>query len=202
MQTDRRADHPIEPIFLDRWSPRAFDGAPIPESDLRSILEAGRWAPSAFNIQPWRFVYARQGDENWQPFVQVLDPENADWAKNASALVVLLSDSIMPGDGIRPDRPSRMHSFDAGAAWAQIALQATALGYQAHAMAGIDYDAAARALTVPDRFRVEIVIAIGRRADRSTLPPDLRDRETPSHRLPLREIAFAGRYPRENDVAA
>ncbi len=202
MQTTRRADHPIEPIFLDRWSPRAFDAAPIPEHDLFSILEAGRWAPSAFNIQPWRFVYARQGDETWQTFVRFLDPSNAAWAQHAAALVVLLSDTVMPGDNNRPDRPSRTHSFDAGAAWAQVALQATALGYQAHAMAGLDRDAAAQALTVPDRFRVEIAIAIGRRADPATLPQDLRERETPSQRLPLREITFAGRYPRENDVAA
>jgi len=202
MQTNRRADHPIEPLFLDRWSPRAFDAAPIPERDLYSILEAGRWAPSAFNIQPWRFVYARQGDENWQIFLKFLDPENAAWAQNASALIVLLSDTVMPGEGSRPDRPSRTHSFDAGAAWAQIALQATALGYQAHAMAGLDYDAAAHALSIPDRLRVEIAIAIGRRVDPSTLPQDLRDRETPSERLPLRDIAFTGRYPRENDAAA
>ncbi len=202
MPTNRRADHPIESIFLDRWSPRAFDAAPMPEPDLHSILEAGRWAPSAFNIQPWRFVYARQGDENWQTFLQFLDPENAAWAQNASALVVLLSDTVMPGDGNRPDRPSRTHSFDAGAAWAQIALQATALGYQAHAMAGLDYEAAAHALAIPGRFRVEIAIAIGRRVDPSALPHELRDRETPSQRLPLRNIAFIGRYPRENDAAA
>lgn len=202
MQTDRLADHPIEPIFLDRWSPRAFDGAPLPESDLYSILEAGRWAPSAFNIQPWRFVYARHGDENWQTFLQFLDPGNSAWAQNASALVLLLSDSLVSGDGSRPDRPSRTHSFDAGAAWAQIALQATALGYQAHAMAGLDYDTAAGALNVPERYRVEIAIAIGRRVDPASLPQELRDREAPSHRLPLRDIAFAGRYPKENDVAA
>lgn len=202
MQNDRYTEHPIEPIFLDRWSPRAFDGAPIAEADLHTILEAGRWAPSAFNIQPWRFVYARHGDENWQTFVQFLDPGNAAWARNASALVVLLSDTVMPGDGDRPDLPSRMHSFDAGAAWTQLALQATAMGYQAHAMAGLDFDAAASALNAPDRYRVEIAIAIGRRADPSTLPSELRDREAPSQRLPLRDIAFAGRYPQENDLAA
>ena len=202
MRTNRLPDHPIEPIFLDRWSPRAFDAAPIPEADLRTIMEAGRWAPSAFNIQPWRFLYARHGDANWQAFLQFLDPGNAAWAQNASALVVLLSDTVMPGDGDRPDLPSRTHSFDAGAAWTQLALQATALGYQAHAMAGLDFDAATRALEVPERYRVEIAIAIGRRIDPATLPQELRDRESPSQRLPLHDIAFAGRYPRNKAAAA
>ena len=58
----RTADHPIDSLFLERWSPRAFDGSELPEADLMSIFEAARWAPSAFNSQPWRFLYSRRGD--------------------------------------------------------------------------------------------------------------------------------------------
>lgn len=98
-------------------------------------------------------------------------------------------------DGDRPRKLSRMHSFDAGAAWAQLALQATSLGYQAHAMAGLNVEHSEKALLIPERYRVEIAIAIGNRADPSMLPKELQDRERPSQRLSMREIAFSGSFP-------
>lgn len=195
MKTERTPDHPIAPIFLDRWSPRAYDATAMPASDLLTIVEAARWAPSAFNIQPWRFLYSHRNDAHWQNYLSLLDPFNASWAGHASALVFVLSDTVMPGQGNRMPKPSRTHSFDTGAAWAQLALQATALGYQAHAMAGINFEKSQRDLAVPERFRVEIAVAIGKRADPSTLPQELQQREHPSQRLSVREIAFAGAFP-------
>ena len=124
-----------------------------------------------------------------------MDPFNASWAQHASALIIVLSDTVMSDDGSRPQKPSRTHSFDAGAAWAQLALQATSLGYQAHAMAGIDFDQSQENLAVPERYRVEIAIAIGKRADPSVLSEELQDREQPSQRLSVHEIAFAGSFP-------
>lgn len=193
--TDRRSDHPVDPLFLARWSPRAFDAAAMPEADLASLIEAARWAPSAYNYQPWRFLYAHRGDANWQGFLDLLVPFNASWARDASALIFVLSDRLMAADGNGEPSPSHSHSFDAGAAWAQLALQATRLGYQAHGMAGIDFERARTHLAVPERFRIEIAIAIGRRADPARLPEALRDRERPSQRRPIREIAFAGAFP-------
>lgn len=192
---ERTPDHPIQAVFLDRWSPRAFDAATMPEADLLTIIEAARWAPSAFNVQPWRFLYARRGDSHWQGFLALLDSFNQDWAQHASALLFVLSDTVMPGNNQRPDKVSRTHSFDTGAAWAQLALQATSLGYQAHAMAGINYERSYEDLLVPERYRVEIAVAIGKQADPSVLPQDLQDRERPSHRRPLNEISFAGVFP-------
>lgn len=199
MSTNRIPDHPIEPLFLSRWSPRAYDATVIPESDLLTILEAGRWAPSAFNVQPWRFLYARRSDAHWHAFVSVLDPFNQQWASNASALVFLLSDTVMPGDDARPAKPSRYNSFDAGAAWAQVALQAAAKGYAAHAMAGLDFAKAPHVLEFPGRFRLEIGIAIGRRADPADLPEPLREREAPSDRMRLDQMSFSGPFPAHFD---
>lgn len=190
----RTADHPVEPLFVSRWSPRAFDGSAMPETDLKIILEAARWAPSAFNIQPWRFVYALRGDGNWETLVNLLNPFNRDWAQHASTLVYLFSDTLIDGkEGAEP-RASGSHSFDAGAAWGQAALQATALGYHAHAMAGILKDEINAALGVPARFKPEVGFAIGHRADASILPDGLKDREQPSPRKPLSEIAFSGKF--------
>ena len=183
----------VNRLFVDRWSPRAFDQSKIDDRDLEIILEAAGLAPSAFNYQPWRFIYARRDDANWDQFVGLLSPFNKDWAQNASAMIFIVSDTTM--DQGEATSLSRTHSFDAGAAWAQMALQATALGYHAHAMAGIDYDRVQSELNVPPHYRVEVAVAIGRRGSPDTLPEALREREMPSGRKPVDEIAFAGAFP-------
>lgn len=195
MKTTRISEYPIEQLFIDRWSPRAYEASPMPESDLLSILEAAGWAPSAYNIQPWRFLYSLRDDAHWQAYLILLDPFNADWAQHASALLFVLSDTLMPGYENRPAKLLRSHSFDTGSAWAQLALQATSLGYQAHAMAGIYFDQSRERLGVPDRYQIEIAIAIGKRADPSMLPEELQAREQPSQRLPVKKIAFVGSFP-------
>ena len=190
----RDAHHPVEPFFLERWSPRAFDGSPLDEADLHTLFEAARWAPSAFNGQPWVFLYARRDTPEWGQFLDLLIPFNQDWVKNASVLIYLLSDSLMQRGTGEPS-PSHSHSFDAGAAWAYLALQATHLGLQAHAMVGIDFDRVRTSLAIPDRYRVEAAIAVGRPAHKSILSEALQAREQPSDRKPIGEFAFAGRFP-------
>ena len=179
----RFSEHPVDPLFLARWSPRAYDGTPLPLADLLTIFEAARWAPSAYNKQPWRFIYALPEDDNWQQFVALLDPFNSEWAQHAGALVFLLSDTR-----------AASHKFDAGAAWSHIALQSHQLGYQAHAMGGIFHDRAKQELAVPDDFNVEIGIAIGTIGDANHLTLKLREREKPSTRFPLAELVFSGRF--------
>lgn len=191
----REPDFPIDPLFLERWSPRAFDSSDMPEEDLRTLFEAARWAPSAFNSQPWRFLYARRGDDNWAAFLDLLIPWNREWAESASVLIFILSDSLMStkwgGDTV-----SHSHSFDSGAAWACLALQATRLGYQAHAMSGVEFDRARAELQVPERFRIEAAVAVGRRGDPAQLPEKLRAREQPSGRRPAGEFSYPGRFRR------
>ncbi len=185
----------VEPLFLDRWSPRAFDSAPIPEADLETIFDAARWAPSAFNFQPWRFLYARRDGAAWARFLGLLLPFNQSWAERASVLLFILSDTLIQGPGAAEPAPSHSHSFDAGAAWALLALQATRLGYHAHGMTGVDFARAREELQVPDRFRIEAAVAIGRAADKSILPETLQAREAPSGRKAITEFAFESRFP-------
>ena len=189
----REPDHPIDPLFLKRWSPRAFDRSDICEEDLQILFEAARWAPSAFNSQPWRFLYARRSDDNWGPFLDLLIPWNREWAKSASVLIYILSDTLMStkwgGETV-----SHSHSFDAGAAWACLALQATRLGYQAHAMSGVEFDRARKELQVPERFRIEAAVVVGRRGDPGELSDKLLAREQPSGRRPADEFSYPGRF--------
>lgn len=191
MTLNRETDTALDPLFLNRWSPRAFDGSVMPADDLRTILDAGRWAPSSFNYQPWRFLYATRDDAaNWARFLDLLIPFNAIWAKEASVLLFILSETTMGS----PDKPSHSHSFDAGAAWSAVALQSTLIGYHAHGMVGIDMDKTRTELGVPDGFRIEAAVAIGRMGDPASLPEKLQAREEPSNRKPLEEIAYSGNF--------
>jgi len=89
---NRESQYPIDPIFLDRWSPRAFTGEIIEEAQLLSLLDAAHWAPSSSNQQPWRFIYALKGSEHWEKFVALLVDANQEWAKNASSLIFVVTD--------------------------------------------------------------------------------------------------------------
>jgi nitroreductase len=190
----RQSEYNVDPIFLDRWSPRAFDGSAMPKDDLLTILDAGHWAPSAFNYQPWRFVYGLKGTPEFEKLLGLLNEFNQGWAKTASALVFVISDTLSrPADGSEA-KSYRSHSFDAGAAWGLLSLQAVKLGYFAHAMTGVDFDRAMTELNVPEGFHINAAVAIGTRGDLSVLPESLRARETPNSRKPLGEVALEGGF--------
>ncbi len=191
----RHSDHPIDPVFLQRWSPRAFTGEAIPEAELMTMLEAARWAPSSYNSQPWRFIYALRETPEFEKIFGLLGSFNQAWCKNASVLAVLVSSSTMLPPGAEKPVPSHSHSMDSGSAWAYLALQATKLGWQAHGMVGFDMDRAFAELNVPQGFRVEQAIASGRQGDKSTLPEQMAARESPSNRLPLEQIIIHGSFP-------
>jgi len=192
----RTADHKIDPIFLERWSPRAFNGEPISDADLHVLFEAARWAPSSYNSQPWRFLYARRDTPNWPKFLGLLNEFNQGWAKNAAAIVVLLSKKTMLPPGADKWVPSHSHSLDAGAAWSYLALQGARSGFITHAMVGIDLAKTATELKVPeDDYRVEMAFAIGKQGDKSILPEALQAREVPNSRNPQAQFCFEGDFP-------
>lgn len=194
MTSTRHADHPIDPLFLARWSPRAFTAEEIPEATLLTILEAARWAPSSYNAQPWRFLWARRGTRHWEGFVALLNDFNRSWAASAAALVVIASQTVRQGpDGAAVLVPT--HAFDAGAAWANLALQATRSDWAAHGMAGFDRDRTRRDLRIPGDHAIEAIVSIGRPGDPSLLPEGLRAKEVPSGRRPLAETAHEGGFP-------
>ncbi len=190
----RRAEHAIDPVFLDRWSPRAFAPDTIAETELLGLLEAARWAPSSYNSQPARFIYGRRGTPAFDALLDLLIPFNRSWAQSAAALVVVVSNSLMRPPGQDKDVPSHSHSFDAGAAWMSFALQAQMRGWYTHGMVGFDLERAFAELDVPQGYRVECAIAIGRIGDKASLPEALQAREQPSDRKPLADIAMEGRF--------
>jgi nitroreductase len=186
----RKADHPIHPLFLKRWSPRAMSGEPLSDQELMTLFEAARWAPSTYNEQEWRFLYARTGDAHWKTFFELLMQANQVWCNKAAVLVVVLSKKTFTLNG----KPNPVHTFDSGAAFENLALQGAEMGLVVHGMAGFDREKARTDLAVPPDFEVEAMIAIGKPGDPASLPPELRERETPSLRKPLKQIACHGKF--------
>lgn len=186
----RRAEHPVDEIFLDRWSPRAMSGEEIEESELLTLFEAARWAPSSYNNQPWRIMYARRGTAHWETFFDLLVEGNRAWAKDAAALILFASKETLDRGG----KPYPTHSFDTGAAWENLALQGAIKGLVVHGMQGFDYERARAALSIPVGFRVEAMAAVGRPGDPARLPEPVRAKEKPSDRKPLRETVCEGPF--------
>jgi nitroreductase len=194
MTQARTAAHGVSPIFIDRWSPRGFDESSLAEGDLKRLFEAAHWAPSAYNSQPWRFICARRGTPAWQGCLDLLLPGNRAWAQRASALVFAVSAQKFtpPGGGEAIDTGYSSH--DTGAAVAYLVLQASLAGLAAHVVGGFDRQAAQRVLAIPDGFRLESAIVIGRLGSAETLSPELRAREAPNGRRPVESLIAEGRF--------
>jgi nitroreductase len=186
----RQANYPIEPIFIRRWSPRAMSGEALTDDELLRVFEAARWAPSTYNEQEWRFLYARRDTPQWPLFFNLLAEPNQAWCKNAGVLVVVLARKTFTRNG----KPNPVHLFDAGSSWQNLALQAAAMGLVAHGMAGFDFDNARAELRVPDEFAVAAMIALGRPGDPENLPEELRAMEKPSGHRPVEESICEGPF--------
>lgn len=180
---------PILPVLADRWSPRSMDANhEISDQDLLSLVEAGRWAPSAMNVQPWRFSVAKRGSELFGKIVSHLGGFNSAWSPRCSAYVVV--SAFTNGD---KDQSGSTSQFDAGLATAQILIQAEGLGLKAHVMGGIDHLALHAELGYPENLGLLVVVAIGKGAPAELLEGGAYDREVAARtRLPLNEIVLHG----------
>jgi len=177
----------LNPMFVDRWSPRSFLPDPIPEEDLAAILEAARWSFSSNNAQPWLFLYETDGADR-EAFLSILSERNRDWAQAAPVVGLVFAVSLDDDNKAHPTAP-----FDTGAAAISLALQAHSLGYASHFMAGIDKDLAYELTGAdPDRFDLIAAFVLGKRGDPEVLHPKLQAREHPSDRKPVSEIARKG----------
>ena len=189
--TTRQAAHPIEPLLLHRWSARAFSGEPVTDQELNQLFEAARWAPSSYNNQPWRFIYAKRDTPAWDSIFNLMVDFNKSWAHNAGALVVIVS-----ADKTEKGQPIRTHSFDTGAAWQNVGLQAASMGLVAHGMSGFDYARAREVLHVPEGYTVEAMFAIGHPGKVEDLPQQLQANEVASsNRKSVDAFAYEGSFP-------
>jgi nitroreductase len=184
---ERKPTYPIEPKILERWSPRAFTAETLPDAEVLRLFEAARWAPSASNRQPWRFVYAHRDTPAFETFMGLLVPFNQTWCVRASVLIAVFAKTKSDAG-----EEWRSASFDTGAAWMAIALQAHAQGLVTHGMLGIQVDKMNAALSAPADWQPQCMIAVGRHGSVETLDEKLRAREQPSDREPLEAHVFLG----------
>ena len=190
----RKADFPVDAQFTERWSPRAYTGEVIAESDIMRRLEAARWAPSSNNAQPWRFAIVMRNDPQWDSLFATLNPNNQTWASKAGALVAIASYQLATKAGSPDLVPNGMHAFDTGAAWAYMALQAHLNGFALHGIGGFNKEAGAKVLNLPADHTLQMLATVGKRGDAGTLPDALREREAPNARKPLTALVSRGSF--------
>ena len=152
------------------------------------MLEAARWAATWGSRQPVRFVVGLRGDETFTALAATLKRGNS-LRPPAGALILV----------VRRRGPRREHRVLLGgrhrAAMANVTVEAVSRGLVAHPMAGFDADAARAAFAIPDEVRPVAVVAVGTLGDYATAPPEIVERDSrPRERLPLEEVAFAGRW--------
>jgi nitroreductase len=186
-----RTDHPIHAILASRWSPRAFSSQLLDNETIASMFDAARWSPSANTLQPWAFVYAVRGTQDFDVLCGCLKESNALWACNAAILVLAIERPSKP-DG----SPNAHARYDLGQAVAHMTFQASALGLHVHQMAGFDPARACASLGIPADLLAVTILAIGHLGEPSSLPATLQEKELATRsRNPVSAFVHTGRWP-------
>jgi nitroreductase len=185
--------HPVSELIRNRRSIRSFSKEQVSESQIRSLFEATRWAPSSTNEQPWYYLYVtRDQKETWDRFIDCLNDTNKIWAKDASLLIFSMARKQFSRNGVQ-----NAHAmYDLGGANSFLAIQAVELGLQIRQMAGYNHAKAKETLAIPDNFEPGVFIAVGYPGDVSSLPEHLRLRESaPRERFLQDEFVVNGIFP-------
>jgi len=179
----------LSQAIAQRRATPSFDGSPIPDEDLKIILDAGLHAPSGYNMQPWRFVVVRSEEQKRR-----LRAASFNQAKieEASAVIVACGDA----DGWRngdleemlhlgrergmpenyaeqakvnipnylsnhPDLPMWLNRH-VMIAFTTMMLMAEVIGYDTAPMEGFEEERVCEILKLPLSYRVVALLAIGR----------------------------------------
>ena len=189
VQTKRQAAYAIDEAYINRWSPRAFSTKEVEEEKLNAIFEAARWAPSAANWQPWKYIVARS-EEDRATFLSFINENNVEWCKRAPVLVLTISKKTRNEEG----DPNPWHAFDAGTAWGYLSLEAYRQGLITHGMGGFDKDKARALLEIPAEYDINAVVAVGYHDPTTLLSERNQQREVPSDRKPIESFVFEGKF--------
>jgi nitroreductase len=190
--------YPIDDLLSKRWSPLAFSEKSVEPEKLRSVLEAARWAASSYNEQPWSFIVATSDNQaEFDRLLSCLAEGNQEWAKTAPVLMLSVAKLQFERNGVE-----NRHAFhDVGAAAAQLAMQATALGLFIHQMAGFDVPLSRSLYSIPEGYEPVAAIALGYAGDPQTLSEKLLQRTlAPRTRKPLENFIFTGRWNETSPV--
>lgn len=179
----------LEPIE-NRWSPRTFASTPVEGEKLAKLFEAARWAPSASNVQPWRYLVTERGTAAFAKLLSCLTKSNQRWNASVPVLVAAFYTPYrISQDGTPKPNGTAMH--DLGLANSNLATQATALGLYVHFMSGFDGEQIKESFAIPAPFEPLVCFAIGYKIPFEDLSKDAQERESaPRARKPQREFVF------------
>ena len=185
-------DHPVHELIARRWSPAGYSDRAVSDEDLRSILEAARWAASSYNEQPWSYIVATVEDSaEFDQLLSCLVEGNQGWATGAPVLALAVVTRRFKRNG----KPNAAAEHDIGLASGNITLEATARGLSVHQMIGILPDRARELYSIPEGCDALTALAIGYAADADQLTENLRARDTsPRTRKPLSEFVYSGTW--------
>lgn len=178
---------PISEVLQNRWSPSGFDAShEVSDEQIHSLIEAARWAPSAYNKQPWGFIVGRRGSENFEKIFSALVPFNQKWTANVSALIVALARVEIDGE------PVATAHYDLGQAAAHLTVQAETIGLNVHQMTGFSAERIAELFVLPEGYEPVTVIAIGEHSTAESIEESIRARdENPRSRNAVNEVLLS-----------
>ncbi len=181
-------NYKINALAEQRWSPRAFSNRIVESNKIKSILEAARWAPSAFNEQPWRFIIGQKGNNTYKKILSTLVDWNKLWASNAPVLILNMAKKTFAHNG----KQNITFKYDLGQAVGIMILEAVNQGLFTHQMTGFNADTATILFSVPDDYQVVSVTALGYGGNVDDLPKEIAGMETKlRERNSLNKIAFS-----------
>ncbi|MFY0602183.1 MAG: nitroreductase family protein [Cyclobacteriaceae bacterium] len=191
MKKTAQTTYKINELIAERWSPRAFSDDVVTDEEILSLFEAARWAPSSMNEQPWRFIYARKGEEAHNKLVDSLMDGNKPWAKNAPVLIAGIIKKTLTRNG----KPNGSARYDLGLAVGNLSIQATDLGLSLHQMGGFSPESIKESFGLTDDYEAVVTIALGHIGDPDSLDDTYAEREKSKRsRKPREEVAFHGKF--------
>ncbi len=178
------SSHSIKEVIFNRHSSREFDiTKDVTYDHINSILEAGRWAPSCYGDQPWRFLIAmkKEHQNSFDLILNSMVPFNQSWAQHASVLIVIVSDTKFS----KNDNFNRWADYDTGAAAQNMSLMAYDMGIMTHQIGGFDQINLKKSFMMDDSFNPLSIMALGY---------DKKHDIEPRERRPLDDICFFGTF--------
>jgi len=177
----------VKQAIRQRRAYRSLEPVEITDELIRDLAESAQRAPSCFNNQPWRFVFAHD-PEVLKKLHGAMSRGN-EWVQAGSMMVAVFS---------REDLDCRIkgrsyYLFDTGMATAFLILRATELGLVAHPIAGYSEGAVKEILSIPEDMKVITVVIVGEHS--KAIGPLLSEKQVESEkerpeRLPLEEFAY------------
>ena len=179
-------------LFSERRSVHSFTNESVSDGQIESLLKVARWAPSAGNVQPWKFIVIRKPDkieEIWKATAwkaPEITPQN--FIKKAPVIIIVCTDTTAYMKRQSSIKSDLFSIQDAAAATQNLLLAATSIGLGGCWVGMFDEEMLRESLNIPKGVRPVSIIPIGHTNSKAR----------PPKRKPLDEIVFYESYGKED----